>query len=49
MDLDDNIFHMKNGPGGIYLNANNDLEINFANKYGDSLFYINNDTDNYYL
>lgn len=49
IDLDDNIFHMKNGNGGIYLDANNDLEINFATHAGKSLFYINNEKDIYYL
>ena len=49
IDLDDNIIDMKNGSGGIYLDANNDLEINFATHAGKSLFYINNEKDIYYL
>lgn len=49
IDLDDNIFHMKNGSGGIYLDAYNDLEVDFATKAGKSLFYINNYQNEYYL
>ena len=49
IDLDDNIFEMTNGLGGILLDASGDLEIDFSDNKGTSLLYINTDSDEYYL
>ena len=49
IDLDDNLIEMKNGSGGIYLNANNDLKIKFSTKAGNSLFLLDTSTRQYYL
>ena len=44
IDLDDNLIEMKNGSGGIYLDANDDLKIKFSTKTGDSLFLLDTST-----
>lgn len=49
IDLDDNLIEMKNGSGGIYLDASNDLKIDFSTKEGDSLFLLDTSTGKYYL
>lgn len=49
IDLDDNLIEMKNGSGGIYLDAKNDLKIDFSTKAGDSLFLLDTSTGKYYL
>lgn len=49
IDLDDNLIEMKNGSGGIYLDASDDLKIDFSTKNGDSLFLLDTQTGQYYL
>ena len=49
IDLDDNLIEMKNGSGGIYLDASDDLKIDFSTKEGDSLFLLDTSTGEYYL
>lgn len=49
IDLDDNIIDMKNGTGGIYLDAKDELKIDFSTKSGESLFLLDTKSGNYYL
>ena len=49
IDLDDNIIDMKNGSGGIYLDARDELKIDFSTKSGKSLFLLDTESGNYYL
>lgn len=49
IDLDDNLIEMKNDSGGIYLDASDDLKIDFSTKDGDSLFLLDTKTGQYYL